>query len=114
MSDEKLTAAELTLLGKKSHQVFGVYIGKEYYNFESPTGLCGLCKCTKERIDLVAVYASQKGQGQCRDFIAQAKKNWKEIRVLEIWNYDLADALNRYGFKKFEENGEVGMKWSAS
>jgi len=69
-----------------------------YLEFESSTGLNGLAKITDGTLSLLAVHATTKRQGQFRKFISQAKRKFKQIEILEVWNLGLRRVLLRYGF----------------
>jgi len=110
----------VSVLGNTSPFPLGDLLGTGYETFESPTGIHGMSKQNKiGRLDLLAVAATKRGTGQFRDFIDQAKKEYKTICVWEIWNEELAVILARYGFRPVEEidhdTGELltGLCWNA-
>lgn len=69
-----------------------------YSEFESSTGINGLAKIEDMTLSLLAVHATKKRTGQFRKFINQAKRKFKRIEILEVWNLGLRDVLVRYGF----------------
>lgn len=69
-----------------------------YNRFESVHGIDGLAKTSDSRLDLLALIATNPGQGQFRSFVAACKKQFEVIVVWQIWNPDLRAALERYGF----------------
>ena len=92
----------------------GELLGTGYSRFQHACGMAGLAKVTGDRLDILAVNATQQGQGQFRDFIAAAKKTFKTVAVWEDWNPILAPALERYGFKPaqcVEAWGETNNGW---
>ena len=106
------------VLGFTEPYPVAVILGTGYQRFESPSGLGGLVKWTDERLDVLAVHASVKGQGQFREFIATTKKHWKTVCVWEDWNPIVSRALQKYGFTREVEiqgDGEVirGWRWDA-
>ena len=92
----------------------GELLGTGYSRFQHASGMAGLAKVTGDRLDILAVNATQEGQGQFREFIAAAKKTFRVVAVWEDWNPILAPALERYGFKPaqcVEAWGETNNGW---
>ena len=71
-----------------------------YHDFESSAGIVGMAKIENDILSLLAVVATEKGTGQFRTFMAQAKEQFKTIEVLEVWDAALATILLRYGFHR--------------
>lgn len=91
-------------------------LGTGFTQFESHCGVGGLARERDGNLELLAVHSRYPGCGEFRKFIAIAKKNYRGILVLFIWNPDLEQMLRRYGFTPFtrtEEDGEQmdGMEW---
>lgn len=74
-------------------------LGTGYAEFESSTGLNGLAKIEGRKLSLLAVVATEKRTGQFRKFIAQAKRKFDTIEIVEVWNINLRRVLLRYGFE---------------
>lgn len=103
-------------IGKTTPSFIGVMLGTGYDEFQSPSGIGGLCKVTGDRLDLLAVHASIEGKGQFREFIRQCKEWFKTICVWHIANPVVEGALERYGFTpetEIDGQGETmtGMRW---
>ena len=78
-------------------------LGTGYSRFKSPTGISGLAKDNDGVLSILAVHAETDGCGQFRNFIAQAKIEYKTIKIYEVWNPMLEQILERYGFRAFSE-----------
>ncbi len=92
----------------------GVILGTGYSRFQHASGMAGLAKITGDRLDILAVNATNEGKGQFRQFIAAGKKSFRVVAVWEDWNPILAPALERYGFKPaqcVEAWGEINNGW---
>ena len=77
--------------------------------------MCRVSRGDRE-LDLLAVYATVKGTGQFRRFIAACQVKFDRVGVWEIWNEGLDGMLTRYGFKALEVMGPddekiTGMEW---
>ncbi len=105
----------MSVLGVTSPHWASKMLGTDYDLFESPTGMRGLAKEDGNRLDILAVDATDEGKGQFRNFIVQCKKEFQEIYVWEVWNDVVANALERYGFRRVTEfriDAHVdGWKW---
>lgn len=104
------------LLGSTSPHYISQALGTGFEQFHSPTGISGLAKENKGRLEILAVDADNPGHGQFRAFIAQMKQAYLVIVVWFVGNPDLESALERYGFKRHSETdnqGEFleGWKW---
>lgn len=88
----------IPLMGKVEPDPVGEMLGTGYVQFQSPGGIGGLAKWSEDRLDLLAVHAFIEGKGQFREFIAQAKGQFKTICVWEDWNPIVGPALKRWGF----------------
>lgn len=104
------------VLGSLKEDEMGKILNTGYVQFESPSGIFGLCKFTDERLDLLVVIAHKPESGQFKRFVTLTKKTFKTICVWEIWNETLKAALDRYEFKpetELQGDGEVlhGMRW---
>lgn len=75
-----------------------------YHDFTSSAGISGLAKIEDKTLSLLAVVATEPRTGQFRKFIAQAKRKFRRIEIVEVWNADLRGILERYGFTS--EDGE--------
>lgn len=83
-----------------------------FYCFTSPYGLDGMAKQTGKRLDLLAVAAQSPGSGQWRNFLAQAKIEFEQIVIWELWNADFAQRLReRYGFRDATDFNEVDNRF---
>lgn len=103
----------MKILGKLSPDFVSQVLGTGFKQFESPTGIHGLAKLTKrDRLEVLAVLATNPGAGQFRAFIEGAKAEACSITFLSIMNPLLAATLKRYGFKKVRlgDRGD-GMRW---
>lgn len=106
------------LLGDVRPDPVGEILGTGYWQFISPVGCMGLAKWTDDRLDILAISAMNAGTGQFREFIRQAKEQFRTISVWIIGNVTLEAALLRYGFTRTsytEPDGEhiTGMQWQA-
>lgn len=94
-----------------------VLLGTGYDRFSSPTGIQGLAKQDGSRLDLLAIDASDPGKGQFREFMRQAKSEFEQIFIWEVWNPLLKEILVRYGFRPavgfFEGEMLTGFWWRA-
>ena len=71
-------------------------------------GIMGMVQLENfKTLDIIAISSCQPRTGQCRRFIKIAKAFFNEIRVYDIWNTHLREALLRYGFRGPEENDKV-------
>lgn len=77
-----------------------------YVEFTSSAGIDGLAKIENDTLSLLAVEARNKGTGQFRMFIKQAKRQFKVIELLEVYNLGLRSVLVRYGFDQ-KDSGDV-------
>lgn len=108
------------LLGPTRPDLMGIILNTRYHRFESPSGISGLAKeIGNDRLDLLAVSASNPGHGQFRKFIEQAKRKYRTICVWYVDNVFLKAALARYSFTPETEadgiDGVVlhGMRWDS-
>lgn len=107
------------LMGDYRPDPIGEILHTGYMQFQSPTGIGGLAKWAGERLDLLAVHARTRQQGEFRKFIALAKGRFQTICVWEISNPILDAALERYGFQpetELQGDGEIinGRRWDAA
>ncbi len=93
----------MSVLGTTGPDPIGMILGSDFRRFESPTGIDGLAKVNGDRIDILAVYATDPGTGQFREFIDQCKREFETICVWDIWGDWLALVLQRYGFRFYRE-----------
>ena len=103
------------LLGTLKPHWAGQLLGTGYQEFFSDTGIDGLAKESGPRLDILAVRATNKREGQFREFIAKAKHEYQEIYVWEDWNPLIGKALARYGFVRCTEtqsDGEILEGWN--
>ncbi len=109
----------MSVLGQIWTDRIGALLGTNYKRFKSPTGLNGLAKSSGDRLDILAVDATQPGTGQFRRFIKRAKQEYKTICIWEVWNKDLEGILGRYEFNPCDENDPdthehlTGYRWNA-
>ena len=88
------------VLGITKPDLVSELLGTGFRRFYSSTGINGLAKMIGEdRLDILAVDATNPGTGQFRVFIEQAKKEFATIYLWEVWNPILAETLQRYGFQ---------------
>ena len=80
-----------------------------YEDFESSAGIDGLAKIRNGTLSLLAVKATKQRTGQFRKFITQAKRKFKRIEIMEVWNLGLRDVLKRYGFTS---DGSGSFQWT--
>lgn len=82
--------------------------------FATPT-VHGLAAVSGERLDLLAVAATNPGHGDFGRFLRECMKAYRTIGIWEIWNGSLAGMLQRYGFREVREvlDGDLvsGMRW---
>jgi hypothetical protein len=94
---------------------YSAILGTGYERFLAPSGCHGLAKINGQAVEILAVGATEPGKGQFRAFISDCKRDFAEVRVLEIWNPDVSSALTRYGFVPFTESRDLevieGMAW---
>ncbi len=93
----------MSVLGTMKPDWIGALLGTSYQRFSSPTGMNGLAKVSKDRIDILAVDAMIPGTGQFRTFIDQCKQEFETVCIWEVWNPWLHEVLQRYGFRAVEE-----------
>jgi hypothetical protein len=104
-----------TTLGQLKPHWLGDVLGTNFMEFDTPT-VQGLAREDGDRVEILAIYSKEQGRGYFRDFIARCKGEFREVRVLTIMEPQVAKALKRYGFRKFqrrEPDGErvAGMVW---
>lgn len=75
-----------------------------YHDFTSSVGISGLAKIEDKTLSLLAVVSTEPRTGQFRKFIAQAKRKFHRIEIIEVWNAELREILKRYGFSS--DDGE--------
>lgn len=107
------------VLGRTEPDPAGLILGTGYERFESPTGIDGLAKENGDRLDVLAVYAREHGQGAFREFIRLAKKEYRTVCVWLDDNPAIGPALQRYGFTpetEIQPDGEIvtGWRWDDS
>lgn len=76
--------------------------------FVSPAGIEGLARATGDRLDVLAVVNPTNMRGRFRNFIAQAKLEYKTICALSVDNPAIHAALLRYGFTPDVEIDQFG------
>jgi|SRR3989304_3216074 len=91
------------VLGQTNPDPLSEVLGTGYSRFQSPTGIDGLAKEEKDRLDLLAFNALVPGIGQFRRFIQRCKREYETICIWEIWNPMLHEVLQRYGFRAYSE-----------
>ncbi len=69
-----------------------------FMRFSTRDGMNGLAREEPGWLDILAVDADEPGTGQFRRFIAACQESYQVIRIWEVWNPIVADALGRYGF----------------
>jgi len=90
----------MSVLGITKPDVISELLGTGFHRFYSLTGINGLAKMISEdRLDILAVDATNPGTGQFRAFIEQAKREFATIYLWEVWNPILAEILQRYDFQ---------------
>lgn len=96
----------------------GVILRTGYYRFDTAIGVSGLARLAhpdnfRTELDILAVIAEQKGCGQFRRFIEEAKKRFDIVSVWEDWNPVISQSLARYGFIPVSrtEKGETNEGW---
>ncbi len=106
----------MPLLQKTVPDLTSQILGTRYLRFESACGIIGLARPNEDRLDILALMAVHEGRGSFRQFIIEAKQEYRTICIWEVWNPILESALKRYGFmpeKEIQGNGEVveGWRW---
>lgn len=112
----RTSAGMKPMMGKTRSDPFADLLGTGFAQFQSHCGVGGLARERNGCLELLAVHSRHPGKGEFRKFIGVAKKNYRGILVLSIWNPDLEQMLRRYGFTPFtrtESDGEQmdGMEW---
>ncbi len=105
----------MNLITHRQPDPAGVLLGTHYEQFTSCTGLTGLMLEKGKELHLLVVIATRPRKGQFREFIRLAKEQYETICVWELWNENLAKALERYDFKPTTDfdDGEwlTGYRW---
>ena len=86
----------------------GLILETRFERFVSPTGIEGLARAIGDRLDVLAVVNPTLQNGRFRQFMAQAKSEYKSICVLAIENPAIYSALIRYGFTPDVEIDQFG------
>lgn len=108
----------MSLISLYKNDPLGDALGTGYKQFQSLTGIHGLCKLSPGRIDLLVVMAPkrQERRGKFRQFIQLAKQEFHTIAVWHVQNPILESALDRYGFHNTSllEDDElvIGKLWN--
>lgn len=98
----------MSVLGTTTPDVVSLIWQTGFERFQSPNGLEGLARVAGDRLDVLAVSNSTGKRGLFREFIAQAKLEYKTICVWVIENPIIHDALLRYGFTPDIEIDQFG------
>lgn len=119
MSDFKSAADWFGLFDILESDPVGVMLGTGMLRFESPFGISGLVRPSKDKLEILAVVAGNEGHGHFRLFIEQCKSRCNSVYVWEDWNPLIGTVLARYGFTRTsqrESDGEVltGWVWKSS
>lgn len=89
-------------------------LGDVFQAFSTPT-IHGLAFVKGDRLDILAVSASNPGHGDFGRFLRECMKSYRTIGIWEIWNGSLAAMLRRYGFRDVKEVIDAdlctGMRW---
>lgn len=106
-----------SVVGVLASDPVGLMLGTGYHRFKAACGIDGLAKVDGKRLDLLAVVTDTPGKGQFREFIRLAKAAYDTVRVWQISNPTLNEALKRYGFTRtwtLGPDGEVvtGRVWT--
>lgn len=101
------------VLGSITPDPFNQLLGTGYSRFQSSTGMNGLAKEHKKRVDILALDATKPGTGQLRKFIDRCKREYKTICIWEVWNPWLRDVLKRYGFYTYQAFDRDSGEWLA-
>ncbi len=94
----------MSVLGATEPHFIGRVLGTGYERFYSETGMNGLAREDGDRLNLLALDASNPGTGQFREFIEQAKKEYKTICIWHVSHEWLKLKLLEYGFRPYDEN----------
>lgn len=97
----------IELLGRDE---IGVALCSPYQNFRSTTGCHGLARIDGGTLEILAVSASKPGRGQCREFVAQCRKEFGIVIVLHVDSPVLKEALKRWGFRPYRRTNPDGEK----
>ena len=95
----------------------GLMLGTGFMRFETKVGIDGLVLECGDRIDLLAVIATNDNGGNLKRFFTELKARYNVIRVLCIMNPAVEAALKRYGsFRTCRDIGYdgstvTGIEW---
>lgn len=89
---------------------------RAYHQFETRTGVNGLCRWTDSRLDVLAICSDNPGRGFVRDFIQQCQQVWSTILILYTEHPGLYVGMKRLGFHdevEIQGDGEIvhGLRW---
>lgn len=97
----------------------GVALATDFDEFDTPTmnGLARVVPGTAH-LEILAISAKHPGRGDCGRFFAECMKHYDIVRVWDVLNGDLAEMLERRGFKyvtRWMDREMVdGYEWSRS
>jgi hypothetical protein len=93
---------------------FAEQIAPMFQAFRTPN-IHGLAAVRGDRLDILAVAATNPGHGDFSRFLDDCQKNYQTIGIWEIWNGSLASMLKRRGFREVREelDGDLvsGLRW---
>lgn len=107
MKNQPQTAS---VLGRLVHDPIGKALGFEYFHFDSPIGIKGLCRIDGKRVQFLVVDSVRPGHGLFRDFIAAVKLEFDRIDIWHVYSHILFSCLPRYGFRPWQEKQFVKAK----
>jgi hypothetical protein len=95
---------------------FAAQLSPMFQAFRTPS-IHGLAAVRGDRLDILAVAATNPGHGDFSRFLDECQKNYQTIGIWEIWNGSLAVMLRRRGFREVREelDGDLvsGLRWDA-
>ena len=95
------------IFGEVSPDPVGVMLKTEMIRFYRADGVSGLFKASGNTVEILAIESKKEKQGNAKRFLAQLFQTYHHVKVLHVWNPIFADALERWGFRLFEENQMV-------
>lgn len=101
----------IELLGRDA---VAIALESPFERFSSHCGVDGLARITKDgSAEILAVASKETGKGNFQKFVAECKKCFRRIVVIDIFNQDLKDALVRYGFEDVAWRNDCNEEYEA-